>query len=173
MPTVSPCPLPEEALLTRYRRAGVYLDCYASHVEADVALPRFVSAFYSTPLFKLERLILRGVLRLPSTDADAVALGLGTRDSFAAWSVEQRRDDQLLLRDLSGRTRSWLMTRPLNIEGKPATQLLFGSAVVPRFNVRHGREGLGWWFRALLGFHRVYSRALLRAACTRLGRTRD
>ena len=47
-------------------------------------------------------------------------------------------------------------------------QLCFGSAIVPRRVTADGRAQLGWEFHALLGFHRVYSRALLRSAANRL-----
>ena len=77
-------------------------------------------------------------------------------DAFAAWRVEDRAEDQLLLCDLPGRTRSWLMAAS---EGT-RTLLYFGSAIVP----------LSPGYRALLGFHKLYSRVLLRAAKSRLER---
>ncbi len=45
-----------------------------------------------------------------------------------------------------------------------ATRLYFGSAVVPRSSGGNGEPGMGWLFHGLLGFHRLYSRLLLRAA---------
>ena len=50
------------------------------------------------------------------------------------------------------------------------TRLYFGSAVVAR-TADDGHPRLGFSFRALLGFHRRYSRALLAAARTRLTTT--
>lgn len=172
MSSVQPCPLPEDALLAVYQGGGAFTDSYSTLLDGDVAFADYVSTFYSTPLFRLERLILRWAVRRPSSDAEAAALGAGTRDSFAAWTVEQRRDDQLLLRDLTGRTRSWLMARPLQIDGRSATRLFFGSAVVPRIDAQTGSASLGWNFNALLGFHRIYSRALLRAARRKLAARR-
>ncbi|HET9483682.1 MAG TPA: hypothetical protein VFO79_06985, partial [Xanthomonadales bacterium] len=98
--------------------------------------------------------------------AQAAALASGRADAFAAWSVEGRTDDQLLLCDLHGRTRSWLMSAPLD----GGTRLYFGSAVVPVAG-RDGRATLGTGYRALLGFHRIYSRVLLRSARARLERS--
>lgn len=168
MSAIRSCSLPDDSLLGAYVGTGAYTDCYSTQLDEEIAFSRFVSAFYSTPLFRLERLVLRWLVRKPSTDADAAALGAGTRDHFAAWTVEQRRDDQLLLRDLTGRTRSWLMIQPVRIDGLAATRLFFGSAVVPRAGARGGESTLGVRFRALLGLHRLYSRALLSAAHRRL-----
>jgi hypothetical protein len=67
--------------------------------------------------------------------------------------------------DLHGNTRSWLMIAP---EGQSNTRLYFGSAVVAREDRATGERSLGWQFRALLGFHRVYSLVLLHAARARL-----
>jgi hypothetical protein len=161
---VRPCELPAEALLQRYRAAGAYADCYCVDVPHAVSHADYVQAFYTTAVFKLERLILRGFAARPSTDAQARSLARGETDAFAAWSVEGRAPDQLLLCDFMRRTRSWLMVAPL-----PAgTRLYFGSAVVPLRDRRSGAPRLGFGFTALLGFHRVYSRVLLAAARARL-----
>ena len=61
--------------------------------------------------------------------------------------------------------RSWLMVDPV---GHGVTRLYFGSAVVPVTNARTGSAGLGTAFVALLGFHKLYTRILLRAASMRL-----
>ena len=47
------------------------------------------------------------------------------------------------------------------------TRLYFGSAVVPVANKSTGKGKMGFAFKALLGFHKLYSRALLHAACKR------
>ena len=129
---------------------------------------QFVTAFYTTSVFRLERLILKWLLSKPSTDEDARRLAAGTADTFAAWTVEGRGVDQLLLCDVAGRTRSWLMVAAVASSGRTATRLFFGSAVVPHRNRRTGRHEMGAAFRALLGFHKLYSRILLRAAVARL-----
>ena len=57
--------------------------------------------------------------------------------------------------------------------GGPArTRLYFGSAVVPVANAGSGEDSIGFAFRALLGFHKLYSRVLLRSAAARLARQR-
>ena len=68
---------------------------------------------------------------------------------------------------MTGRTRSWLMAVPQG-DGGPVTRLYFGSAVVPVRDRKSGRMRLGLTFTALLGFHKLYSRALLSAARERL-----
>jgi hypothetical protein len=172
-PTSSPIrtgDLPATALLQAYRASGAYADCYVVDVEQRISQAAYVEAFYTTRLFKLERWLLARFLARPSTDAEAAALAAGERESFAAWRVEGRDARQLLLCDFRGRTRSWLMSTPLPDEDPPRTRLWFGSAVVPYLEPRSGRRTLGFGFRALLGFHRLYSRLLLRAAVARLRR---
>jgi hypothetical protein len=98
---------PPDSLLGRYVAAGAYADCYATELPGVVTHAEFVEAFYTTPLFKLERLLLGVVLSRPSTDAQAKQLAAGSITSFSAWSVESRAEDQVVL--ATGRTRSWLM----------------------------------------------------------------
>jgi hypothetical protein len=64
------------------------------------------------------------------------------------------------------------MVAPVHAAGAAATRLYFGSAVVPAVDKATGRLRMGFAFRALLGFHRIYSRVLLRAARSRLERAR-
>lgn len=129
-----------------------------------------MTAFYTTPVFKLERLVLKLVVSRPSTDAQAAQLAEGNLETFAAWSVEERAENQLLLSDFHGRTKSWLMSAPFGDTENVGTRLYFGSAVVPSRNPRSGMAGPGLAFRLLLAFHKVYSKTLLRAARTRLER---
>lgn len=154
--------MPKRALLQSYKQsAGSYTDCFAADLPRGVGFAEFVAAFYTTPLFKLERAILRVTVRRPSTDEGARALAEGRSDRFAAWDVEGREAEQILLCDLAAKTRSWLMVEPLDA----GTRLYFGSAVVP------GRNGtLGGLVHALMGFYKAYSRALLGAAVRRLRR---
>lgn len=140
-----------------------YVDAFYSDVSDAVDLPAFVGAFYTTPLFRAERLVLRLTAKAPSSDADVAALAEGTADRFAVWTVEGRREDELLLGDASGRTKSWLHVTP---EGA-GTRIWFGSVVVP-VKVR-GKLTLGPVFQALVGAHKVYSRLLLGSAVARLG----
>lgn len=167
--TVVSCELPPQALLRSYGGEGGYTDCYRADIARPVTQAEYVEAFYTTAVFKAERLVLRLVGR-PSTDAQARELASGQRSRYAAWSVEERREDQLLLCDFLGGTRSWLMTEPQRIDGRDATRLYFGSAVVPRASGRGGRPAMGLGYRALMGFHKLYSVILLRAALRRLQR---
>lgn len=154
-------PLPDAALLQTYaQRPECYSDCYSAVVPGDVSLAQFITAFYSTRLFALERFILKHAIGRPSTGVDIAALADGSAHDFAAWNVEARENDQILLCDLHARTRSWLMVEN---QGN-STQVFFGSAVVPR----EGDVKLGWVFTALLGFHKGYSRALLNSCVGRL-----
>ncbi len=158
--------LPEQSLLRKYQHEGAYTDCYVTEVARPVSQAEYIEAFYTTLVFKLERLVLAWFVARPSTDSQARELADGNRAAFAAWDVEARTDDQLLLCDLHGRTRSWLMTVPCT--GGQSTQLFFGSAVVLVVDRHSGKARMGLVFRALLGFHKLYSRVLLRAAVMRL-----
>ena len=161
--------MPAGALLNRHAGDGAYADCYVTDTNGRVSQARYVEAFYTTAVFKLERLILKWIVSRPSTDAEARQLAEGTRDAFAAWTVEARAENQLLLGDFSGRTKSWLMTEAAG-DGS-ATRLYFGSAVVPKAGARRRKNNIGFTFNALLGFHKLYSRILLRSASARLSRS--
>lgn len=151
--------------------AGAYADCYVTEVAQPVSHAEYVEAFYTTAVFKVERLLLKWLVSRPSTDLEARQLASGSRGSFAAWKVEGRGPDQLLLSDFTGRTRSWLMIAPVENSGAPpGTRLYFGSAVVPVASARSGKATLGFTFRSLLGFHKLYSLVLLLAARSRLTR---
>lgn len=152
------------------RRA--FADAYwLDHPGPAVELAAFVEAFYTTRLFKLERLVLR-LAGLPSSDAGARAVARGETERFAAWRVQDRRgrrEPELLLIDVHARTCSWFQVEPLAGGG---TRLWFGSAVIPARLSASGEPKMGWLFDALLGFHRHYSRALLKAAAVRLSKKR-
>lgn len=165
MSPIRPTELPPSALLRKYAHEGAYTDCYATELPKVVTQPQYVEAFYTTAVFKLERLILRLLVAKPSTDADVRRLVQAETSSFAAWSVEDRTPDQLLMCDYLGRTRSWLMVAPS--QDRVGTHLYFGSAVVP-VRSTSGAPTLDSSFNALLGFHKLYSRVLLSAARSRL-----
>lgn len=168
MISVESCTLPNGALLATYRRSGAFTDCYAVDTPAAISLARYVAAFYTTPVFRLERLILAWALSRPSTDAEAEQLASDRADTFSAWRVEDRRADQLLMVDVKGRTRSWFMVVPVQSGTAPRTQLYFGSAVLPLISPETGAAGMSKGFRALLGFHHLYSEVLLYSARSRL-----
>ena len=135
--TVRRCALPEAALSQRYRASGAYTDCFCAELPRPVTHAQFVEAFYTTWLFKLERWILRVCVARPSTDGEARALARGERNSFAAWSWRRARN-QILLRDFTGRTRSWLMVT--SAERPPGSRLYFGSVSFPCATRRADRQ---------------------------------
>lgn len=166
MGAVTVSTLPQGSLLANYARAGHYADCYRTAVPGTVTLEQFVLAFYTTPLFRLERWILAWTVSKPSDDAQVRRLAAGEDRKFAAWTVERRTGTELLMCDFQRRTRSWFRVE-VSDDGGPVTALFFGSAVVSR-KAGKGKKSLGAAFALLLGFHKLYSRMLLKAARTRL-----
>jgi hypothetical protein len=171
MNSVTKALVPDFALLRTYRAPlhanawNEFMDCFAAELPRTVSLAEFIRAFYDSLPFRLERRIIQVLIGRPSTAQDVQALASGTVEDFAAWVVLERTDTQLLLGDFRGQTRSWLAVRPLPGGG---TQLLFGSGIrsVPDPVTGVPTRSLG--FRALGGFHLLYSRVLLGAARRRL-----
>lgn len=161
-------PLPAHTLLDRYSTDGAYTDCYWTEVPGQISFPEYIFTFYTTPLFRLERSILKLLVAKPSTDMQARQLADSSIAIFAAWQVEDRNENELLLCDFRGRTRSWLMTVPINTGNGARTQLYFGSAVVPKSNPKTGELSLGFGYQSLLSFHKIYSVLLLYSARQRL-----
>ena len=162
--TIEKCPIPANALLARYAMDGNYIDCYRTDISGEISLAEFIFAFYRTFIFNLERFILRWTVNKPSTDAEARQLADRAIDRFAAWQVEDRSEHELLMCDFVGRTRSWLMVEPMSTNGSSRTRLYFGSAVV----AIQGKPSPDFRFRAILGFHKIYSVVLLYSARSRL-----
>jgi hypothetical protein len=163
-------PVPEDALLKTYRGGshpelwGDYGDCFSMSIDRVVSLSEFVGAFYTSPLFKLERLALRWLVNAPSSDQEAMQLAEGTLDNFAAWRVGERSETQLLMCDRYERTRSWFRVTAVAAGAGSRTLLQFGSAIVARRRRQPGSVSISLGFRLMLRFHRQYSRVLLRAA---------
>ena len=63
------------------------------------------------------------------------------------------------------------MVAPTLHANGPQTRLYFGSGVVAMIDRKTGVASQGRVFRALLGFHKVYSKVLLHAAKSRLQRS--
>ena len=168
MLSIEPCPLPENGLLSKYSHTGAYTDCYQTEVSGIVTHAEYVGAFYTTWLFKLERMMLNWMISRPSSDAQARQLANGSIEQFAAWYVEDRCENQLLMSDFRDRTRSWLMVEPMETGNGRKTRLYFGSAVVPIQNDKKEKISMGPGFWLLLGFHKVYSVLLLYSASARL-----
>ena len=164
--SVSPAPLPDEALLQRFVDSGDYTDCFVCSLEGAVTLGAYVEAFYTTSVFKAERLILKWLVSRPSTDEEAGQIARGETQAFAAWKTLERTDDQLLLMDFRGQTCSWFKVEPES----GSSRLYFGSAVMRSQATPAGRK-MPRGYRLLMGFHRLYSRVLLAAARSGLRRS--
>jgi len=165
MPEVQQIRVPQGSFLDRFaQQGGVYTDCFAVEIDADIAFADYIEAFYTTPLFKAERMILGLLAKAPSKDDQAHLLGTGEIDEFAVWRVKERAESQLLMKAI-GRTSSWFMTVPFS-PGR--TRLMFGSVVVPEGYPKPGADKMGFGFSALLGLHKLYSRLLLASAHKRL-----
>ena len=160
--SIEKCPIPAGTMLEKFTSInGSYVDAFTTEIPRHVSFPEYILAFYTTPLFKLERLIL-SLIGLPSTDIEARQLSERATKKFAAWTMETRSDDEIIMCDVAQRTRSWLMVKH---EGAK-TKLYFGTAVVPKAE----RSSLEFSFRSLMGFHRMYSVLLLLSAKVKLGR---
>lgn len=170
MPHIQPGPLPQDVLLKRYELDRAYTDCYHMDMPRAISFTEYVAAFYTTPLFKVERLLLAVFGRRPSTDLNAQELAAGQISQFAVWNVEARAHNQLLMSDYLGQTRSWFMLVPAPNGDPGMTRLYFGSAVMPQSKSASGEPKFSWAFRLLFGFHRLYTKALMRAVHGRLMR---
>jgi hypothetical protein len=136
-------------------------DCFSVAVAQPVSLSDFVYAFYTSPVFRMERAILRILASGPSTDAEARGVADGSGSSFAIWRVGERTTTQLLMCDRFEKTRSWFQVAPMEGGG---TLLRFGSAVAASRNRETGVLLAGRGFHWLMGIHVLYSRVLLSAA---------
>jgi hypothetical protein len=161
----SPCPLPADAMPRTHDVKVGFVDCFFIDVNAQISHSQFVAAFYTSWLFKIERFILRWVVAKPSTNAEAQQLAMGEHTQFAAWALEARAENQLLMGDYPGATCSWLICEALAASDPRRTRLYFGSAIAlarsPSAQARRGTASS----RGLLWLHTVYSKALLDAAC--------
>jgi hypothetical protein len=91
--SVTQAAVPDDALLRTYgggvrpecwRESG---DCFGVSVDRVVSLAEFIFAFYTSPVFRLERIILGFLAGAPSTDSEARCLAEGFGTSFAVWRV--------------------------------------------------------------------------------------
>ncbi|WP_191601532.1 hypothetical protein [Marinomonas algicola] len=160
--------LPEVALSARYRENGAFVDCYSVDVPKEISLEKYIQAFYTTPLFKIERTILSLATLKATSDKDAIRLSTNQTRHYSIWTVENRVDNQILLADVTGKTKSWLMVQELKSGKSSITRLYFGSVVVPKGVSKNGQASFGFVFHLLSQFHKTYSRALLNATAKKL-----
>lgn len=152
--------VPEDTLIAiDTGERGGFADSFVTEVPGAIPLATYVEAFYTTPVFKAERMLLR-LAGHPSTDADARAVATGTANSFAVWRKPLRRGNELLIQEASGATASWFMTQP----AATGTRLYFGTTVRPAKDT-NAAPGI---YRALTGVHLLYSRILLASAARRI-----
>lgn len=167
MPNVFTTELPKSALSASYQGQGAFVDCYYLDIDQDISLDKYIQAFYTTPVFKLERSLLSLATFKRTNDDDALELSLGKSDRYSIWTVEGRETNQILMRDFTGNTRSWLMVEKAS-DNEMKTRLYFGSVVVPKGKTENGQASFGGLFHLLGKFHQVYSKALLSAAYKKL-----
>ncbi len=148
-------------------RAQTHLDCFSSELDGTLSLETYVQAFYTSWLFRAERFVLNR-LKLPSTDDDLQNLLYGDRRSFAAWTIEQRTDTELLMCDVARKTKSWFMVEPVADSSTARTVVYFGTVVVATPHRQTGKPDLGAVFRVFMPAHLLYGRSLLVTACSRL-----
>lgn len=157
--SAKPCDFPASSDLIQFSHVlGAHTDCYCVEVGSPVSLEDYAMAFFDSPVFRLERRLIALFGGIASTRQDVAAIADGTGDALCMWQVISRDKDQILLAVGKGPIRTWIM-RETN--GR-ATQLYFGSAVLP--NRRSDPPRIGFSFRALKGFHSLYSRILLSSA---------
>jgi hypothetical protein len=133
-----------------------YSDCFTITVPSRISLQQYVQAFFTCPVFRVERMLLP----VATSDSEAEAISRGTSGRFGVWSVLERTDDELLatwsVDGYSMHGATWF--RVIEVPGD-ATRLEFGSSVTPS-------EGL--WLLPMMWFHVWYSRVLLRCTANNL-----
>ncbi len=165
---VAPCPIPNTTFLEDLtHREGNYTDCFVTDISEGVSISEFISAFFGSPVLRLERRLL-ALISAKSTAADVAAVANGTGTKIALWTVDQRDDTQIILKAASGGIRTWMMVSRTSEE---TTRLYFGSALVPEAS-ENGEIKLRFSTRALMGFHKLYSRIVLWSARKQLHKMR-
>ena len=166
MLSIEKCEILPGSFVASFQEKG-YADSYRTEINRNISMEEYVYSFYTSPLFKLERFILTWTVLKPSTDSDANELAKGNTTKFAAWTVENRSENELLMCDFVKRTRSWFMVNHTGTIDKPNTQLYFGTGISSSTK----RKSIGLFFTLLLPFHKVYSRFLLHFAKRKLSRS--
>lgn len=152
---------PEGALIRRYTTSpGGYSDCFYVDIPADVTLSDYILAFFSTPIFRMERLLLNLIPSGRSNAQCVLDLASGAGERMAGWKTETRNENQLLLAVGNGPIRTWLMVQG-NQPANEKTRLYFGSAVLPTKMTKEGRPQLASVFQLFLSLHIIYSRLLI------------
>ncbi|NVE95130.1 hypothetical protein [Altererythrobacter lutimaris] len=157
MGKVRACELPEGSLLAGFGGADDYRDCFCREVPGEVSLEQYIERFYSSAVFRPERVVL-GLIGRGASAEDIRALASGESDQIAVWKVVERKPDEILLLSRDTNTASWLAVSSSSEavgQTKNKTKLLFGSWV--------GGINESRW-RVMLAPHVWYSRLLLESA---------
>ena len=168
--------IPESGYLKPYReRSSWYTDCFFVDVQGQVCLSQFISAFFTTFLFRSERWVLGVFTSSPSSDQNVMDLASGVSDRLSLWRVEARDDQQLILSFGELGVRTWLMVEP-HPEIANVSRLYFGtgldfsSRVAPEMDSQSRERKVSVLFYPFLGFHRFYARLLLWSAKVKVSR---
>ncbi|MEP3196313.1 MAG: hypothetical protein ABJO57_00450 [Lentilitoribacter sp.] len=146
--------IPDGGLLARYDAVNhAYTDCFKTEVDQNISFEDYARAFFNSPVFKLERIIIALTTGKKTSEQSVDDLISGRADDFAVWQVEDRADNQILMKVGDGQIRTWLMSE----QNEGRTLFYFGSAILP-FNEKGDK---GFLFHALSGFHKLYARILL------------
>ena len=79
---------PEHSLISEQSMLEGYVtDCFSAEVSKAVDLSDLIEAFYKTPLFRLERLVLSFAPSGRLRDTDITALSKGQVDRISVWQV--------------------------------------------------------------------------------------
>ena len=164
MVNVIAVPLPEHSLIAgQTLHVGYVTDCFRYEIPKTVDLSDLIDAFYKTPLFRFERLVLSLAPTSRMRDVDITALSKEQVDQISVWQVETRLDAQILLS--AGGTKSWLKVEQM----ESGTRFYFGSVLVPRPSSVEGKPPeVSWFINSLMGAHLMYSLLLLGDAARRL-----
>lgn len=152
---------PDAALIREYARLpGGYVDCFYADVGGRVTLSDYIEAFFSTPVFRAERLMLNLTANGRSNRQSASELASGSSDKMAIWTTQARDDAQILMIAGNGPVFTWLMVEEAQTDAF-SSRLYFGSAVLPTATGKDGTPKMAAGFRVFLGLHIFYSRLLL------------
>lgn len=164
MITVKRIGVPEGSFLKAYEgREGCETDCFQADVPGHPDIDRFVHIFFDTWVFRIERRLLALLGEDYATSEDVAALAGRSSDTLAAWTVQDRSADEIILAFKRPRGRTWLQATQLD-GSLGSTRLRFGSALLPNIDSEGQTASISWGLKIGLPLHRLYARLLLAAA---------
>ncbi len=193
MATIYAIPVPDGSLLAEFGpppgvQSEPYRDCFMRRESGAVSLEQLIERFYCSWAFRPERIAL-GLIGRGASSEDARKLARGEVESFAAWTVIERRHANVLVAEHGPAGSARATARPQAREGRgdrapdgvrktnTHNEILlqdFQGATASWLSVRPSANGgtellFGSWVgkpdrgvvKALMPFHRWYSRVLL------------